>query len=85
MDKIKFANGAVYDCAFLATVPGGTAFIALDGVSFSEAAAIFSNPDMTASMEWGGFRLVGYTELTSLNVQPYGIQAMLQGGHDEAL
>lgn len=85
MDQIKFANGAVYDCAFLATVPGGTAYIALDGVTFSEAASIFSNPDMTSTMEWGAFRLVGYTELTALYVQPYGIQAVLAGGHDETL
>ena len=85
MDTIKFANGAVYDCPFLATVPNGTAYIALADVTFSEAAAIFSNTDMTSEMEWGAFRLVGYTELTALYVQPYGIQAVLAGGHDEAL
>lgn len=85
MDTIKFANGAIYDCSFLSTVPGGTAIIALANVTFSEAASIFSNPDMTAQMEWGAFRLVGYTELTALYVQPYGIQAVLAGGHDETL
>lgn len=85
MDTIKFANGAVYGCAFLSTVPGGTAYIALSGVTFSEAAVIFSDPNMTASMEWGAFRLVGYTELKGIYAQPYGIQAVLAGGHDETI
>ena len=85
MDTIKFANGAIYDCSFLATVPGGRAFIALSGVTFTEAAQIFSNEDMTAEMEWGGFRLVGYTALESLCIQPYGIQATLTGGYDERI
>lgn len=83
MDTIKFANGAVYDCSFLATVPSGRAFIALVGVTFTEAAQIFSNPEMTLEMEWGDYRLVGYTTLEGLYFQPYGIQAVLVGGHDE--
>lgn len=88
MSTIKFTNGAVYDCTFLSTIPDGdthTAFIALDGVSFSEAAQIFSNENMTREMEYGAYRLVGYTNLVSLGVQPYGIQAVLKGGHDERI
>lgn len=83
MDTIKFANGAVYDCSFLSTLGDGTAFVALANISFAEAAAIFSNEDMTAEMLYGQYRLVGYTELQGLYVQPYGIQAVLKGGHDE--
>lgn len=85
MDTIKFANGAVYDCSFLSTIPDGskhTAFIALSGVSFAEAAAIFSDPEMTREMECGSYRLMDYTELRGVNVQPYGIQAVLAGGYD---
>lgn len=88
MDTIKFANGAVYDCSFLSTIPNGDsmkAFIALDGVSFTEAATIFSNENLTREMEWGGYRLVGYTNLISVGTMPYGIQATLTGGHDERI
>jgi hypothetical protein len=88
VDTIKFANGAVYDCSFLSTIPEGskhTAFIALSGVSFAEAAAIFSNPEMTREMEWGSYRLIDYTELRSVSVQPYGAQAVLTGGYDVQL
>jgi len=85
MDNIKFANGAVYDCSFLSTIPDGTAFIALSGVDFAQAAQIFSNQNMTREMEYGDYRLVGYTQLQMLGVQPYGIQAVLKGGHDERI
>lgn len=85
MDTIRFANGAVYDCSHLTTIPTGKAFIALDGVSFAEAAQIFSDENMTREMEWANYRLVGYTNLVSLSVQPYGIQATLKGGHDERI
>lgn len=89
MGNIRFANGETHDCSFLSTIPlgGGVfqAFIALSDVTFAEAAAIFSNPEMTAEMEWGEYRLVGYTELQSVSVQPYGIQAAITGGHDELI
>ena len=84
MQTIKFADGTVYRCTFCATDGNGSAFIALDAVTFPEAAAIFSDENMTSVMEWASYRLVGYTQLVSINVQPYGIQAMLRGGHDEA-
>lgn len=82
MGNITFANGAVYSCSFLSTVDG-TAFVALDDVSFAEAAVIFADENMTRDMEWGEYRLIGYTQLMGLYVQPYGIQAVLKGGHDE--
>ena len=86
MDTIKFANGETHECTFISTIPDGAtnrAFIALDGVSFAEAAAIFSDESKTSRMEWGDYVLVGYTTLQSLGVMPYGIQAILLGGHDE--
>lgn len=85
MDTIKFANGAVYDCSFLSTIPDGTAFVALSGVDFAQAAQIFADASMTREMEYANYRLVGYTELVMLGVQPYGIQAVLKGGHDERI
>ena len=90
MSTIKFASGAVYDCSYLSTGPLGleetnTAFIALSGVNFAEAAAIFSNQELTREMEWGSYRLVGYTNLIGMSMQPYGPQAILKGGHDERI
>lgn len=83
MDIIKFANGSIYNCSFLSTLGDGTAIIALSSVTFPEAATIFSDENMTREMEYGQFTLVGYTTLEGLYVQPYGIQAVLKGGHDE--
>lgn len=88
MDTIKFANGEVHNCSFLSTVPQGatnTAYIALDDVDFATAAAIFSDPEKTETMKYSEYRLVGYTNLNGLYVQPYGIQAVLTGGHDERI
>ena len=87
MDTIKFANGEVHECTFLSTIPDGstnTAFIALSDVDFATAASIFSDATKTESMEYGQYRLIGYTNLVMLGVQPYGIQAIIKGGHDEA-
>ena len=88
MDLIKFGNGAVYNCPFLSTIPDDgsmRAFIALDGVSFADAARIFSDENMTREMWWGGYRLIGYTQLEGVYVQPYGIQAVLRGGRNERI
>lgn len=86
MDEIKFANGAVYDCAYLATDGQGTAWIVLAGLDIAESVAVFSNPDMTAEMEWGAYRLIGYTELAFVMVDPnVGIKCGLKGGHDEKI
>ena len=82
-DEIKFANGAVYDCSYLATDGQGTAWIVLDGLSIAESAAIFSNPDMTEVMEWGAYRLIGYTNLVFIMVDQNGVKCGLKGGHDE--
>ncbi len=84
MDTVTFADGSAYNCTFLATTPSERrAHIALSGVSFAEAAAIFSDGEKTCSIEWGNTLLVGYTQLTDLCQQPYGILATLLGGHDE--
>lgn len=61
------------------------AIIAIDDADFAQAAAIFSDAEKTAIMEWGLYRLVGYTRLVSLSIHPYGIQAVLKGGHDERI
>lgn len=88
MDTIKFANGEIHSCSFLSTIPEGDtmrAIIALDDVDFATAAAIFSDSDKTETMKYGEYRLVGYTKLNGLYIQPYGIQAVLTGGHDERI
>ena len=51
-DTIRFANGAVFDCSYLATDGQGTAWIILDGLDIVESVSVFSNPDMTDVMEW---------------------------------
>lgn len=88
MDTIKFADGSVYSCPFLSTIPQvgyNTAYIALGDVDFATAAAIFSDQSKTSDIEYGNYRLVGYTTLVGIYIQPYGIQAMLTGGHDERI
>lgn len=79
MDTIKFADGTVYDCPFCATIPD-YAYIALANADFPTVAAVFSDAEKTARMEYGTSVLVGFTTLISVNVQPYGIQAVLRGG-----
>ena len=86
MDTIKFANGETHSCSYIATIPeAGThmAIIAVNDMTFAEAAALFSDPNKTAEIEWGLYKLVGYTNLTMLGVEDYGIQAVLKGGHNE--
>lgn len=79
MDYITFANGDQYECPFCSVnTHDGIAFVALSGVSFPEAASIFSDSAKTSEMTFAGSTHVGYTELESLYVQPYGIQAMLK-------
>lgn len=88
MDKIKFANGAVYDCASISTAPYtgfNKAIIALANITFAEAAAIFSDPNLTQEIEWGNYRLIGYTNLVAMSVESYGSQAILTGGHNERI
>ena len=88
MDTIKFANGAVYNCAFLSTGPISgimQAHITLSDVTFVEAAEIFSNTDMIYEMEWGQYRLVGYTTLLGISIVNDGVMAVLRGGHDELI
>lgn len=80
MQTIKFSNGSTYNCSFCATIPDGTAFIALDGVTWAQAAQVFSNPNNTRRMEYANYIMTGFTELVDLGKQPYGIQAVLKGG-----
>ena len=81
MEEIKFANGKVYSCTLLATYdPQNMVYIAIDGVSFGEAAEIFSNPEYTRKMEYGGYILEGYTELSYVLKESFGIKACLTGG-----
>lgn len=86
MDTIKFANGETHNCTFLSTIPvedGNMAIIAINDASLADAASLFSDSEKTARIEWGKFDLVNYTELLSVTVQPYGIQVLLKGGHNE--
>ena len=84
MDTIKFANGAVHECSLCATIPEmQMAYVALSDVTFVEAAAIFSDPDMTEIMEYSNYRLVGYTNLKHIMNESFGVKACLTGGHDE--
>lgn len=79
MDYITFANGDQYECPFCAVnTHDGIAFVALANVTFAEAARIFSDPTKTAEFEYAGTTHTGFTELETVYVQPYGIQAMLK-------
>lgn len=84
MDQIKFANGQVYDCSYIATLPEQhMAFVAVDGVTFAEAAAIFSDPNMTSEMQINDWILYDYTDLQYVMKESYGFKACLTGGHEE--
>ena len=86
MDTIKMASGLVFDCAYLATDGQGTAWIVLDGLDMAESAAVMSDPENTSEMEWGDFRLIGYTELAFMMNDPnVGVKCGLKGGHDERI
>ena len=85
MDTIKFANGSVYDCPYYDCANGGSAHIALSGVTIAEAAAVFSDENMTREMECGDKRLIGYTELVVIGIMSYGIEAILKGGTYERI
>lgn len=79
MDTIKFADGTTYDCSFCAATPDN-AYIALANETFPTVAAVFSDSTKTERIEFGDMVLIGFTTLLSVNVQPYGIQAVLRGG-----
>ena len=84
MDTIKFANGLVCDCPYLSTLPHmKMAYVAVSGMTFAEAAAIFSNQDMTSEITYGEWILHDYTDLVYIKQEPYGIKACLTGGYDE--
>lgn len=85
MDEIKLGNGAVYNCSYLATDGQGTAWIILDGLDIIESVNILSNPEMTEEMEWGEYRLIGYTNLVFVMVDQNGVKCCLKGGHDERI
>lgn len=86
MTTVKFANGEVHSCPHLATIPNQQmAFVALDDVSFAEASAIFADESKTSVMEYGEYRLVGYTNLLYVMHENYGFKACLTGGHDERI
>lgn len=84
MSIIKFANGERHECSLCVT-NNGSAYVALADVDFAQAASIFSDLRKTSEMEYSNYRLIGYTTLQALSVQPYGIQAALKGGHDERI
>lgn len=79
MDEITFANGATFSCSFCAENPiDRVLFVAISDVSFAEAAVVFSDPSLTQEISFAGSTYSGYTELLSLQVQPYGFQAALR-------
>jgi hypothetical protein len=84
METITFANGETHNCTFFASIPN-EAYVAIDDVSFAEAAAIFSNPEKTVRMTYGSRVFTGFTTLIAVAVQPYGTQAVLRGGTETTI
>ncbi len=80
---IIFANGEAHHCSLCTTITEQQmAFIAIDDVTFAEAASIFSNPEMTSGMTYGNHYLKGYTNLLYVMQESFGTKACLTGGHD---
>lgn len=88
MATIKFANGEMHECSYHGSVQDGSvrkAMIAITDSDFLQVAKLFTDTEKTAEMECDNVRMIGYTELIMIGVQPYGIQAVLRGGHDERI
>ena len=86
MDGIKFADGTVMECSYLATDGQGSLWIVLNGLDPAESVSILSDTDKTEEMEWNGYRLIGYTNLTFVMIDPnVGSKCCLKGGHDERI
>lgn len=84
MDTIQFGNGIVHECTKCNADNDGNLYVAITGVTFEQAAALFSDASAIQELRYGSRVYYGYTTLRGLVVTPYGMQASLYGGRKMA-
>lgn len=84
MDTIQFGNGIVHECTKCNADDNGNLYVAITGVTFAQAAALFSDASAIRELRYGSRVYYGYTTLKGLVVTPYGYQASLYGGRRTA-
>lgn len=78
MVTFKTSSGKEYSCPFFSTIPNmAMAFVGIDGVTFMEAAAIFSNEKEMEHLEYCGNKVDGYSRLEYVMQESYGYKACL--------
>lgn len=81
MDRtFKTASGAEYHCPYLSTITmqgQDIMYISVDELTFTEAAALFSNPNEMCHIEYADYVLDGYTHLDFMAQETYGIKAQM--------
>lgn len=60
-DKVTLADGTVFPCSYLATVPQGYMFIAIPSDDIASIATAFSNREKIARITYGDYVLEHYT------------------------
>ena len=74
----KTASGAEYPCPFFSTLPQmGIAYVAVSGLTWAEASALFQDEAEMAHLTYGGRTADGYTHLDYIMQEPYGLKAQL--------
>lgn len=76
--KFKTSSGAEYPCPFFSTLPqAGIAYVAVSGMTWAEASALFQNEEEIAHLTYAGQTVDGYTHLDYIMREPYGLKAQL--------
>lgn len=74
----KTASGAEYPCPFFSTLPQmGIAYVAVSGMTWADASALFQNEQEMAHLTYAGQTIDGYTHLDYIMQEPYGLKAQL--------
>ena len=67
MDQLRTATGKVFDCTYFNPFPPmGHVNISIVNASFPTLASVFSNPDETVKLWYGGQYLAYHTKLLAI-------------------
>lgn len=72
------ATGREIDCNYVATNGVDMAFLRVENITIADAAAVFSNPEETETMQWQELTLTGFTQFYRL--APEGDVILIQMG-----
>ena len=65
-DTVELADGTVFPCDYLATIPNGYLFISLKTENISEILLAFTDKAKTATIYYGDHELHNYTVFVSI-------------------